>query len=116
VRIQTRFGAVLMTHVTDENDILNPERQPPIATIAEDVTWHDGSQIQCSEYKRVVLLCLDLVADLIYHVGTNAVDKVKQIFLFDTTAVQRCADASADLKEELIQKLIKISSRGIHPD
>ena len=48
-----------------------------------------------TELERVVLPCLEIVADLI-HGGTKAVDKIKQIPLSDTTVGIRCAVISAD--------------------
>ncbi|XP_077974548.1 zinc finger BED domain-containing protein 5-like [Styela clava] len=68
-----------------------------------------------TELERVVLPCLEIVADLI-HGGTKAVDKVKKIAVSDTTVWRRCAVISADLKEQLIQKLLEASSFGIQLD
>ena len=62
-----------------------------------------------TELERVVLPCLEIAADLI-HGGTKAVDKIKQIQLSDTTVGRRYAVISADLKQQLIQKILKAPS------
>ena len=68
-----------------------------------------------TELKRVLLPCLEIAADLI-HGGEKDVNKIKQILLSDTTVAQRCAVISADIKEQLIQKILKASSFGIQLD
>jgi len=68
-----------------------------------------------TEHERVVLLCLEIAADLI-HGGKKAVDKIKQVPLSDTTVGRRCAVISEDLKQHLIQKLSKAPSFGIRLD
>ena len=68
-----------------------------------------------TELKRVVLPCLEIAADLI-HGGTKAVDKSKQTPLSDTTVGRRCAVISADLKQQLIRKMLKAPSFGIQAD
>ena len=59
-----------------------------------------------------MLPCLEIAADLIQG-GEKEVNKIKQIPLSDTTVAQRCAVISADIKEQLIQKILKASSFGI---
>ena len=68
-----------------------------------------------TELESVVLPCLEIVADLI-HGGKKEVNKIKQIPLSDTTVAQRCAVISADIKEQLIQKILKASSFGVQLD
>ena len=66
-----------------------------------------------TELERVVLVCLE--TDLI-HGGTKAVDKIKEIPLSNTTVGRRCAVISADLKQQLIRKILKALSFGIQLD
>ena len=67
------------------------------------------------ELERVVLSCLEIAADLI-HGGEKEVNKIKRIPFSDTTVARRCAVISADIKEQLIQKILKASSFGIQLD
>ena len=62
-----------------------------------------------TELERVVLLCLEIAADLI-HGGEKEVNKIKQILLSDTTVARRCSVIPTDIKEQLIQKISKASS------
>ena len=66
-----------------------------------------------TELERVVLPCLE-IADLIH--GRKAVDKIKQIPLSDTTVRPQCAVISADLKQQLIRKILEAPSFGIQLD
>ena len=75
------------------------------------------------ELECVVLPCVEIAADLI-HGGEKEVNKIKQIPLSDTTVAQisdatvarQCAAISTDIKEQLIQKILKASSFGIQLD
>ena len=68
-----------------------------------------------TELEGVVLPCLEIAADLI-HGRTKAVDKIKQIPFSGTTVGRRCAVISADLNQQLIQKILKAPSFGIQLD
>ena len=68
-----------------------------------------------TELERVVLPCLEIAAELI-HGRKKAVDKIKQIPLSDTTVGRRCAILSEDLKQQLINKLLKAPSFSIQLD
>ena len=68
-----------------------------------------------TEVERLVLPCLEIAADLI-HGGAKAVDKIKQIPLSDTIVGRRCAVISADLKQQLIRKILKAPSFGMQLD
>ena len=50
------------------------------------------------------------------HDGEKEVNKIMQIPFSDTTVARRCAVISADIKEQLIQKILKASSFGIQLD
>ena len=75
------------------------------------------------ELECVVLPCVEIAADLI-HGGEKEINKIKQIPLSDTTVAQisdttvarQCAAISTDIKELLIQKILKASSFGIQLD
>lgn len=68
-----------------------------------------------TELESVVLPCLQVAADLI-HGGKEAVKKVNQIPLSDTTTSRRSRMLADDLKEQLIAKLRLASSFGIQLD
>ena len=58
---------------------------------------------------------MEIAVELI-HGGEKEVNKIKQTPFFDTTVARRCAVISADVKERLIQKILKASSFGIQLD
>ena len=68
-----------------------------------------------TELERVVLPCLEIAADLI-HGGEKKVKKIKQVPLSDTSVARRSSVISADIKEQLIQKILKVSSFAMQLD
>ena len=78
---------------------------------------HHMMKAKCpyTKLERVVLPCLKIAADLI-HGGEKEGNKIKQIPLSDTTVARRCAVIYADIKKQLIQKILKASSFGIQLD
>ena len=68
-----------------------------------------------TELEHVVLPCLEIAEDLIRG-DEKDVNKIKQIPLSDITVARRCSVISADIKEQLIQKILQASSFGIQLD
>ncbi|XP_076061598.1 zinc finger BED domain-containing protein 5-like [Oratosquilla oratoria] len=67
------------------------------------------------ELENVVLPCLEVAADLI-HGGKEAVKKMKQISLSDTTISRRSVMLADDMREQHVKKLRLASSFGIQLD
>nr|XP_045596426.1 protein FAM200A-like [Procambarus clarkii] len=68
-----------------------------------------------TELENVVLSCLEVAADLIRG-EKDAVKKVKQILLSDTTISRRSVMLADDLMEQLVKKLRLAASFGIQLD
>nr|XP_045616365.1 protein FAM200A-like [Procambarus clarkii] len=79
------------------------------------MTHRSSEKKSFTELENDLLPCLEVAADLI-HGGKDAVKKVKQIPLSDTTISRLAVMLADDLKEQLVKKLRLAASFGIQLD
>ena len=68
-----------------------------------------------TELESVVLLCLEIAADIL-HGGKKALGKLREIPLSDHTTKRKCDDISKDLIKQFVIKLKKSPAYGLQLD